>query len=458
MSSLLNLITISIIASHISLEILDFYFIAKDSTEAILKFFYVSTIGSFILASFKNQSLNYRYFSKVLFGFILIIIATYSVYLFFTIDIYSYFLGQKFFKLHLNFYGIQTALIVFAIFLWIDNMLTPLLVQRGFLQTNYISNLLSSLVNFLFVFLFEYDLLDVCCVFAISKIFSVLPKIFSIYINEKNNTNFNSLPIKDMIFFYLPSNIMMQFQKGVFLSATSFLAPGTYALYSLFYRYYTGLQNFITMNLFNLNLKGMTCDDDLLQFQSFKKLYLQHTVSFYFIIFITSVLLYSLSHISIYLTLPSFLTHPLTPVVLLLVVLNFYIDGAAFFLQKKLAFNGLTKEDSNWFNLQILLNIIVLYSFMKFFGILGLCYGTLIVCFINYIGRSIHFNIIFPNIMPQKDLKISIILWLVLVLFIVFYVHFLTNPIMLIVIASFSLFVTLLSAYHLKILITRTRK
>ena len=393
-SSILNLIALTAAASRVNLEELDVYFVYRDSAESILKILFVSQVGPICIALLqvsKEPGLMIRKIlalGGVLTGLIL------SAFLILYPHVSPYFL--RFESLHLitGFSKFEVAIIINCLLIWLDSIVSTVLVQRRLFLQNHTCNLISAtLLCFLIISPENLTVTTMAIAYAVSKIAGTLPKIIinfflpfskNIQISQiSNQTNSKGgasvlSGISLMAYSYTPSNILLLINKFTYLAGSAFLAPGVFAIYNIYYRYYTAIQNLITVNIFNLSASKLA-SADLQQRETYGLIY-RHILSFLVVYCGASFVMFLCSLQVIHSHLPEFLTSSYAPLLWSVVLLNFLPDGINFILSRRNMLQNNLKHDSRLNSIQALANLALLYPSMRFFGIVGLLYATVIVC------------------------------------------------------------------------------
>ena len=405
-SALLNLIALTIAASRVDLRDLDVYFIYRDAAESILKLLFISQIGPVCVAALRANKAPELVIRKVIiFGGIFTALILTCLLLVFP-HFSTFFLRSESLHLITGFSVLELAILIFFLLTWLDAIATTVLVQRSFFLQNHIFNTLNAaLLCLQLAFQGDLTVTSMASAYAISKIAGTLPKILicclqksnevvqdsqSIYpiISVRGTSELNS--IISMVFTYTPSNILLLANKFSYLAGSAFLAPGFFAIYNIYYRYYTALQNLITVNIFNLSASRLTCPESA-QRETVGLLY-RHTLSFLVLYSGASVVLFLCSLPVVQLHLPEFLNTSYASLLWSVILLNFLPDGINFILSRGSMLQNDLKFDSRLNSLQAIANLAVLYPSMRFFGIGGLVYATMLICVIFAAIRLWHFH------------------------------------------------------------------
>ncbi len=406
-SSLLNLIAMTIAVSRVDLRELDFYFVYRDAAESVLKILFISQIGSVFIAALK-VSKKPQLITRNIFvygcGFVALIL---TCWLFIFPLFSSAFLNTK--PLHtINVLdSVELAILVFCLFTWLDTIATALLIQVRLFLLNHILNILSAaLLCILIILPGELSVASMASAYAVSKIAGTIPKIFICTFCKSEVIRQVSLmadPISSeepkievfgilkMVSVYTPSNFLLMINKFFYLAGVAFLSPGYFAIYNIYYRYYTALQNLITVNIFNLSASRLV-NLDLDQSETMGLLY-RHTLSFLTLYSGVSILmlLFSVPVVSFY--LPEFLTTQYVTVLWSVILLNFLPDGINFIFSRRSILQNDLKFDSRLNSLQAFANLVLLYPAMRFFEIIGLVYATLLICLFFAAIRLYHLSL-----------------------------------------------------------------
>ena len=393
-SSLLNLIALTFAASRVDLKELDVYFVYRDFAESILKILFVSQIGPIciaVLRTSKNPELIIR---KTLIlggggaGLIL------GGFLIFFPHASPYFLRSESLHLITGFSELEIAIIIFCLFMWLDSIVSAVLVQRRLFLQNHVCNLINAaLLCFLIILPSDLTVAAMAIAYAISKVAGTAPKILicsfplfgkmeqisqisSEFSSEGGASALNG--ISSMVLSYTPSNLLLLVNKSSYLAGAAFLAPGLFAIYSIYYRYYTALQNLITVNIFNLSASLLTCADS--QQRETDGLIYRHGLSFLVIYCSASVVMFLCSLPVMHSHLPEFLTSSYAALLWSVVLLNFLPDGINYILSRRNMLQNNLSHDARLNSIQAIANLALLYPCMRFFGVVGLLYATVIIC------------------------------------------------------------------------------
>lgn len=393
-SSVLNLIALTVAASRVDLEELDVYFVYRDFAESILKILFVSQIGPICIALLRisnNPELTIR---KILVFGGAFTGLTLSSFLIFFPHASPYFLRSESLHLITGFSELEIAIIIFCLLMWLDSIVSTVLVQRRLFLQNHVCNIISAaLLCFLIISPSDLTVAAMAIAYAFSKVAGTAPKIliccFPLFGKMEQISQFSNPfsseggasalnGISSMVLSYTPSNLLLLVNKSLYLAGTAFLAPGLFAIYSIYYRYYTALQNLITVNIFNLSASRLTCADS--QQRETDGLIYRHALSFLIAYCGASIVMFLCSLPVMYSHLPEFLTSSYATILWSVVLLNFLPDGINYILSRRNMLQNNLEHDSRLNFIQAMANLSLLYPSMRLFGIVGLLYATVIIC------------------------------------------------------------------------------
>lgn len=416
-SSVLNLIALTVIASSVSLNDLDVYFVYRDSAESILKIVFISQIGPICIAALRvSKEPEFTLGKILLLGGAITALVLIGLLIVFP-HISPYFLRLESRYLITGFSELEIAIIIYCILMWLDSIISTILVQRRLFLQNHACNIISSaLLCFLIITPSDLTVTAVAVAYAVSKFSATIPKIIIFFLGKSgekvqipNQINSGvegvaSSTISSMILNYAPSNSLLLVNKFSYLAGSFFLIPGLFAIYNIYYRYYTALQNLITVNIFNLSASRLASDDSR-QLETDGLIY-RHILSFFIIYLGASIVMFVFSLPMMRSHLPEFLTSSYTSLLWSLTLLNFLPDGVNFIMSRRSMMQNNIEFDSRLNTFQAIANLIFLYPSMRFFGIEGLLYSTLMICTFFSVVRLRNFYIITNKVIDAAVLRV----------------------------------------------------
>jgi hypothetical protein len=404
-ASALQLIALTLAASKVDLRELDVYFLYRDASESILKLLFVSQIGPICVAAMR-ESVNPlgRVRRALLFGGLSTALALATWTLVFPL-IAHHFLSPQAPALITGSSLLELSIVAFCLFTWLDAIASTVLVQRQQFAVNHGGNLLNGALVCLWMLPSgPVSVSSMALAYAVGKAVGTVPKIVSCWWpglakqSPAIDVAFSpSVPaaaarhqaaprtIVEMALPYTASNVLLQFNKFAYLAGTAFLSPGLFALFSIYRRYYTSLQNLVTLNLFNLSAARLV--ESAQAPAETVKLLDRHMVSFLSVFAAISLLMLFCSLPPAASRLPEFLTTPYVSLLWSVILLAYLPDGVNFMLSRASMLKGDLAFDTKLNSIQALVNLCVLYVSMRFFGIAGLVYTTLLVCTIFAAAR-----------------------------------------------------------------------
>jgi len=408
-SSLLNLIAMTIAVSRVDLRDLDVYFVYRDAAESILKILFISQIGPVCIAALQVSKTPLLLVRNVfIFGGIFVALIL-TCFLFVFPYFSPAFLSSESAHIIGGLSTLELAILVFCLFTWLDTIATAVLVQGRLFLQNHIFNISSAaLLCVLIILPGNLSVASMASAYAACKIAGTIPKIFiCCFSRSKGVRNFSLSPspitsdgyvpesrsIIKMVFVYVPSNSLLLVNKFSYLAGSVFLSPGYFAIYNIYYRYYTALQNLITVNIFNLSASQLA-SSEFEKSETVGLLY-RHTLTFLALYSCISVLMFLFSLPVVQFHLPEFLTAPYVTVLWSVILLNFLPDGINFILSRRSILQKDLIFDSRTNSLQVFANLVFLYPAMRFFGVVGLVFATLLICVIfaairlYYLSRNV---------------------------------------------------------------------
>lgn len=393
-ASALNLIALTLAASKVDLRALDVYFVYRDSSESILKLLFVSQIGPICVAAMRGRSDGGRPVRSALLIGGAATAAAMALWTFIFPLISDLFLSKDAPPLITGHSVLELSVAVFCLFTWFDAIASTVLVQRRQFAHNHTGNFISAASVCLWMLVPAHLSVDsMAMAFAVGKVLGTLPKIIVCLWPRASENGIGTdsveqgLPDPDapaprgmlaMAMPYTPSNLLQQFNKFAYLAGAAFLAPGLFAIFNIYRRYYTALQNLITVNIFNLSASRLT--DATKADGETARLLDRHTLSFLTVYAGGSLVMLVCALPMLQDQLPEFITTPYTSLLWSVTLLNYLPDGLNFVLSRKSMLQHEHKLDSRLNSAQALTNLAVLYPSMRWFGIGGLAYATTLVC------------------------------------------------------------------------------
>lgn len=398
-ASALNLIALTLAASKVDLHALDVYFVYRDATESILKLLFVSQIGPICIAAMRSRTDNtHPVRSALLIGGAATAISLCLWTAFF--PLIAHFFVNPEAPVRVTGLGLlELSVGVFCLFTWLDAIASSVLVHRRLFAQNHFGNFISAAATCAWMAVpEELPVESMALAFAVGKVLGTLPKILICFwpqavpkgesasnknevmeAADRHSENENGLPgVLAMAAPYIPSNLLQQFNKFAYLAGAAFLAPGLFAIFNIYRRYYTALQNLITVNIFNFSASRLT-DPAEAPLETVRLLD-RHTLSFLTVYAGGSLLMLLCSLPTMQSRLPEFVTSPYAPLLWSVTLLNYLPDGINFVLSRQSMLQNDLRVDSRLNTAQALANIVFLYPSMRYFGIAGLAYSTMLVC------------------------------------------------------------------------------
>lgn len=400
--SLLNLVALTLVATRVDLHELDAYFIYRDAGESLLKLFFISQIGVLSVSAIRmwGGSLVPARRALIYGGMMTSVAMTLWAAYFHVVA--SHFLPESRLLLISGFSTLEIAIAVFCVFTWMDSAASPIIVNQERFWTYHISNFCGAAITCLGIMLGKkLSIEEVALAFAVGKIVAATPKLVLCFLLASPFVAKQSAGMTSsfrMAVSYIPLNILQQVNRFALLSGVAFLQPGAFALFNIFNRYYTATQNLVTMNLLHLSASRLSKSE--VDPKDLHILIVQHMVSFLVMITGASIFMYLTTLSEIKIQLPEFLITNIAPLLWYLVFLNFLPDGLNLILSRSSIFQGEVTWDSRVSIAQVLVNTVLLYPSMKFFGIYGLAYATFFVVSVFAIIRCWRLVQCMPGLKP----------------------------------------------------------
>lgn len=400
--SALNLASLTLVATRVDLAELDVYFLYRDAGESLLKLLFISQIGALCVSAVRMWNGGLTPVRRTL---IVGAIATSVVMLLWAAYFHTvapHFFPDKSLLPPGGFGTVEIAIAVFCIFVWIDSASSPTLINQRRFWTYHLSNFGGAAVTFLGIAQTQSpSIAEVAIAFAVGRFFSAIPKLTLCLLlpspSDASRPEGISNPFR-MAVSYIPPNALQQVNRIAFLAGAAFLQPGAFALFSLFHRYHTGLQNLVTMNLFNLSSSSLSKAD--VNPADLRVLIFRHAMSFLLLVIGISTFMYITTFPAIKNQVPGFLVSDIAPLLWCIVILGFLPDGVNLILSRCNIFQGAISWDSRVSAAQVLVNTVALYPSMKYFGVYGLAYATFIVLTVFAIIRSWKLVQCMPELRP----------------------------------------------------------
>lgn len=396
-ASALNLIALTLAASRVDLRELDVYFIYRDAAESLLKLLFVSQVGPICIAAMRSSCNGERMMRNALLLGAVTTGFTLAAWITVFPLLVDHFISPEAPPLITGHSVLELSVGVFCLFTWLDAIASTVLVQRRQFVQNHAGNFISAATVCLWMVLTaDVSVASIALAYAVGKVLGILPKIVICLLprltgptqsKASNSTQVETIADPDapsswsmlaMALPYTPSNLLQLFNKFAYLAGVVFLAPGLFAIYSIFYRYYTGLQNLITVNSFNLSASLLNDPNEATRETA--RVLDRHTLSFLMVYAGASLLFLICSLPLLKSHLPEFVTTPYVSLMWSVMLLNYLPDGINFMLSRKSIMQHDLKMDTRLNTLQALTNLAVLYPSMRYFGVGGLTYATLLIC------------------------------------------------------------------------------
>lgn len=397
----LNLVALTLAASRVELPSLDVYFVYRDATESILRLLFVSQIGAICVAAAQAHRSSHPIRRALLVGGA----GTAAALAVWTAGFPAFadhFLPAQSTVPITGFSVLEIAVAVFCLCTWLDAIATAVLVQqRNFFQ-NHVANFVGAAASCaLMAIPATLTVEGMAVAFAVGKTATTLPKVAHSLRNVNLPDSVNpSCPrafgILAMALPYTSSNVLLQFNKFAYLAGVAFLAPGAFAIFNIYRRYYTAAQNLITVNIFNLSASKLT--DTAQAERETVHLINRHIISSLAIFACCSVVMLVCSTPQLQQKLPEFITSPYAPLLWSVTLLNCLPDGLNFMLSRQSMLQGDVQIDSRFNSAQAIANLVALYPSMRLFGIAGLAYATVMVCAAFCALRLWRLNRQFPSV------------------------------------------------------------
>lgn len=381
----LNLIALTLAASRVELASLDVYFVYRDATESLLRLLFVSQIGSICVAVARTTRTN-RPVRQALFAGGAGTAAALGVWTVAFPAFVDQFLPAGSPIPITGRSVMEVAVAVFCLCTWLDAVASSQLIQQRKFALNHAANSVGAAMSCVLMLApASLTVQSMATAFAVGKFITTLPKVLSAIRSVRTSTEDDAPPkakplqsMLSMALPYTPGNFLLQFNKFAYLAGVAFLAPGVFAIFSIYRRYYTAAQNLITVNIFNLSASHLT--DAQETEVEIPRLINRHTLSFLAIYALCSGLMLICALPAVRSHLPEFVTSPYAPLLWSVTLLNFLPDGVNFVLSRQSMLDGDIKVDSRINSVQAVVNLIALYPSMRYFGVAGLAYATLFVC------------------------------------------------------------------------------
>lgn len=396
-ASALNLIALTLAASKVDLRALDVYFVYRDAAESILKLLFVSQIGPICVAAMRARGNGDKPVRSALLVGGAATAAALGLWTLAFPQISALFLSKDAPPLITGHSVLELSVVAFCLFTWLDAIVSTVLVQRRQFAQNHAGNFLGAATLCIWMLVpTQLSVASMAMAFAAGKVVGTIPKIFVClwprgpHENASGSNADSRAPEQHlapastphsmlaMAMPYTPSNLLQQFNKFAYLAGTAFLAPGLFAVFNIYRRYYTALQNLVTVNIFNLSASRLT--DPSVAGDETARLLDRHTLSFLTVYAGGSLVMLVCALPVLQPQLPEFVTTPYASLLWSVTLLNYLPDGLNFVLSRRSMLQHELKLDSRLNSAQALANLAVLYPSMRWFGIAGLAYATTLVC------------------------------------------------------------------------------
>jgi hypothetical protein len=400
--SLLNLASLTLVVARVDLAELDAYFLYRDVGESLLKLFFISQIGALSVSAIRmwNGSLVPARWTLIYGG--VITSAAMIIWAAYFHVVAPHFLPESYLLPTGGFSTFEIAVAVFCVFVWLDSASSPVIINAGRFWIYHVSNFCGAAVTCLGITLWEkLAIEEVALAFAAGRVVAAIPKLTLCFLLSSPPESKRPDGISNtfrMAVTYIPLNSLQQLNRFAFLSGVAFLQPGAFALFSVFNRYYTALQNLVTMNLFHLSASRLSKSQ--VDPKDLHTLIFQHKVSFLLVVISACIFMYLTTLPEIKPMIPEFLTTGVAPILWCLVLLSFLPDGLNLILSRSSIFQGETNWDSRVSMAQVLVNTVLLYPSMKYFGVYGLAYSTFFVVSVFAIIRCWRMVQFMPELKP----------------------------------------------------------